>query len=104
MTNSFSVAGLKPPFHSMTTLNDGVFEILLIQMPKNIIELQEIVVSLLNETFESKLMICFQSSSLMIHSEPMSWTLDGEFGGQVTDVRIDNLKQAVSIIVPDSLR
>lgn len=99
ITNSFSVAGFKNPIHSLTELNDGVFEVLLIRMPRNILELQEIVTSLLSENVNSEFIECLQSSNIQIESEPMAWTFDGEYGGLYESVQIGNLNQAVKIMI-----
>jgi len=33
-------------------------------------------------------------------AQPINWTLDGEYGGQHTEVVIENLPRAMGIIVP----
>ena len=61
--------------------DDGVFEVTLIKMPKNPIELQEIITALLLEQTDSKHMYSFKSGHLTFESlEEIPWTLDGEFG------------------------
>lgn len=100
ITNSFTVAGFKNPICSLTELNDGLFEILLIRMPKNIVELQTIIVALLNEKIDSEYMICIQTPCFKITSEPIEWTFDGEYGGKFTEAFIVNLHKAVKILVP----
>ena len=83
------------------TFDDGVFEVTLIKMPKNPIELQEIITALLLEQTDSKHMYSFKSGHLTFESlEEIPWTLDGEFGGDHDFVEIYNLKQALNIMVP----
>ena len=94
---SFSIAGFKNPISYLTELNDGLFEILLIKSPSNIIELQEIIASLLSENVESKHIVCVRTSKINIVSDPMDWTLDGEFGGRYDTVNISNIRQAMQI-------
>ncbi|MBQ6834699.1 MAG: YegS/Rv2252/BmrU family lipid kinase [Lachnospiraceae bacterium] len=96
--NSFSIAGFRSPVSSFTELNDGLFEILLIKSPGNILELQEIITSLLSGSLESKHIVCVRTSSIKIRSDLMDWTLDGEFGGRYENVEIFNIRQAIRIL------
>ncbi|MEY8337942.1 YegS/Rv2252/BmrU family lipid kinase [Lachnospiraceae bacterium 62-35] len=98
--NSFSIAGFKNPVYSLTELNDGLFEMILIRMPQNIGDLQEIITSLLNESIDSELIVYIQASNMEIRSELIEWTLDGEYGGKHERVSITNLNQAIDILVP----
>lgn len=95
--NSFSLAGFRSPISFMTELNDGLFEILLIKSPSNILELQEIITSLLSGSLESKHIVCVRTSNIKIRSDLMDWTLDGEFGGRYENVEISNIRQAIQI-------
>ncbi len=95
--NSFSIAGFKSPISYLTELNDGLFEILLIKSPNNIIELQEIITSLLNGSLESRHLVCVRTSNIKITSDAMDWTLDGEFGGRYEEVEISNIRKAIQI-------
>lgn len=81
-------------------LDDGVFEVTLIKLPKNPVELNNIMVSLLNRDIDSNAMYCFKTSRLTLESkEEVAWTLDGEFGGNHTQVVIENKNKAIQIRV-----
>lgn len=95
--NSFSIAGFKNPIGYLTELNDGLFEILLIKNPANIVELQEIIASLISGALDSEQIICVRTSFAKIQSDSMDWTLDGEFGGRYENVEVTNIRQAVQI-------
>ena len=97
--NSFSIGGFKNPISEVTELNDGVFEVLLIHMPRNIIELQGIVAALLGDPIDSKNVEYFQASHIEIESEEMEWTVDGEYGGKYKKVNIENLNCAINLLV-----
>lgn len=99
ITNSFSIAGLKNPSYSVTELNDGVFEILLVRMPKNILDLKAIAAALLSDKLEPEHMVCIQTSQLKIKSEPIDWTFDGEYGGNYEEVKVSVMNKALNIIV-----
>ena len=70
----------------------------LIKRPKNPMELNNIMVSLLNRDIDTDAMYCFRTSKLEITStDPLPWTLDGEYGGSPRLVEIENLQQALNL-------
>lgn len=100
ITNSRSVGGFKNITGKNVELDDGEFEVTLIKMPRNPVELNSIMVSLLNRDIDSEEMYCFKTSEIMVESEePLAWTLDGENGGAHTKAIIRNLHNAVEIRV-----
>lgn len=100
VTNSISVAGFKNNTNSDVVLDDGLFEVTLIKKPKNAIELQNIIASLLIAEFDSQYMYAFKASEIEFETEEeIPWTLDGEFGGNRKCVKVVNHKQAISIKV-----
>ncbi len=101
VTNSDSVGGFKKITGKDVSLNDGVFEVTLIRMPKNPIELSMIGAALMNRDFNSEYMYCFKTSEIIFESdEEVAWTLDGEFGGNHREVCIKNCEKAMEIMVP----
>lgn len=101
VTNSRSVGGFRNMVGKNVTFDDGVFEVTLIKMPKNPIELQEIITALLTEQPDGKHMYSFKSGHLTFESlEEIPWTLDGEFGGDHDVVEIHNLQKQLQIMVP----
>ncbi len=98
VTNSLYIGGFKNLNYDKTSLNDGLLELLLIKMPKNIIDLQLIASSLINYRINESFMIYIQTTKLMITSEKLEWTLDGEFGGVYERVEIENCNKAIKII------
>lgn len=102
VTNSVSVGGFKNITGKHVKLDDGVFEVTLIKEPKNPVELNQIMFSLLNRDIDTNLMYCFRTASLRIESdEELAWTLDGENGGMHRDVFIENRHKALDIRVAD---
>lgn len=100
ITNSVSVGGFKNITGKNVKLDDGVFEVTLIKRPKNPVELNNIMLSLLNRAIDTKSMYCFRTAELELESpDPVSWTLDGENGGSHRNVHIKNLRQAIEIRV-----
>ena len=96
--NSVSIGGFKNLFSEKFFLDDGLFEILLIRMPRNINQLQTIIIDLMNKNLASNMFVYMQSDSIKFESEPMGWSLDGEFGGIIENVEIRNFSKAIPII------
>ena len=81
-------------------MNDGLFEVTLIVQPKNPLEMQEIIRNLLNMEDNSDLIYSFKARKLTVEAEEeVSWTLDGEYGGDHKEVEIFCHQKAVSILV-----
>ena len=98
ITNSVSVGGFKRITGPNVELDDGLFEVTLIKMPKNPVELNEIMVSLMNSVIGTDLIYCFRTSKLECESEEViAWTLDGEYGGSHKFVEIENYCKAIEI-------
>lgn len=100
ITNSMSVGGFKGIIPGNISLNDGKFEVTLIRMPKNPIELNDILAFLTGMSKDSTMVYSFQTDHIKLTSnEVVPWTLDGEFGGEHQVVRLNDCKQALDIIV-----
>lgn len=100
VSNSVSIGGFKNNTSSNVLLDDGMFEVTLIKNPKNPMELQNIIASLLIAEFDSEYMYAFKTSEIMFEAEgEIPWTVDGEFGGNYKCAKIRNHKQAISIKV-----
>ena len=100
VTNSMSVGGFKGIIPGNIGLNDGVFEVTLVKSPKNPIELNDILAYLTGITKDSNMVYSFQTSQIRLtSSEEVSWTLDGEYGGDHTQVVVEDHHKALEIIV-----
>jgi diacylglycerol kinase family enzyme len=102
ITNSRSVAGFVDLIGKDVVFDDGEFEVTLIKAPKNAMELNEIVASLLMRQIDSHYMYSFRTGEIHLESkEEIPWTLDGEFGGEHDEVVIRNIKQGLQIMVSE---
>lgn len=100
ITNARSVGGFKNLVGPGVELDDGLFEVTLIRRPKNPIELNEIVTSLMSAEDKTELIDNFKTNCIRIESEEkIAWTLDGEFGGEHDQVEIENKRHALNLIV-----
>ena len=98
VTNSRSVGGFKNLTGKNVDMNDGLFEVTMIRQPKNPLELQEIMTAMLTAEDNTDMIYSFKSAQLTITSEEViPWTLDGEFGGEHTQVKISNCHEALNL-------
>ena len=77
--NSTRIAGTIDLPASVVQTNDGVFEVLLVKMPKTITELDAIIRGVLAQDYSCPQLDFFQARELDIHNPPdLEWALDGE--------------------------
>lgn len=97
ISNSTSIGGILHFDEADVDYNDGKLEVFLIHNPKNILELNDIIINLLNGTFNSKYITLKHAEKITIESESnIIYTLDGEYGDSIQNVTIDVLKSGLS--------
>ena len=101
ITNSASIAGFKSPVSDDVNLADGLFEMILIEKPANLIEAGNLVGEMLSGNLKSDKIFYAQASEMTICSDPVEWTLDGEFGGMHDKVKISVVPNAIKMIVEE---
>ncbi|MDO4261206.1 MAG: YegS/Rv2252/BmrU family lipid kinase [Eubacteriales bacterium] len=98
VTNSRSVGGFKNIIGSRVRFDDGLFEATFVRTPQNPAELQEILAAVLIKEIDSKYMYSFRTSRLVVEAEEdLSWTLDGEYGGECRTAVIQNHQKELRI-------
>ncbi|MBQ4483101.1 MAG: YegS/Rv2252/BmrU family lipid kinase [Lachnospiraceae bacterium] len=98
--NSVSVGGMKLFENVGVKLDDGKLELLLIRSPKNISELNSILTALAKGDTDNPYIIFREiESARFISDEEVSWTLDGEYGGESRKTEIEVMRKAVTIKV-----
>ncbi|MCI9314759.1 MAG: YegS/Rv2252/BmrU family lipid kinase [Lachnospiraceae bacterium] len=101
VTNSYSVGGFRGITGQNILLDDGLFEVTLIRKPSNPLDLNSIILALVDKRVKSEHIYTFKTSKLVVESEdPVSWTLDGEFGGDHCKAVIENRQQVLNIKIP----
>ena len=102
ISNSMSVGGIVKFDQSVVKLNDGLFEVLLIENPSNILKLQPLVDGILKRELDREGMKFFHTSSIEITGgDGLDWTLDGEHATSENKMEIKNIRKAVRFIVPN---
>ena len=100
VTNSTSVAGMVRLDSGRVSLSDGLFEMLLVRKPADIIATGDILSSVLSADFSGPNVLFLKSSEVrFMFDENVAWTRDGEDGGSHRDVYIVNRHPGVDIIV-----
>lgn len=98
VSNTNYLGGLKAEKAFKAQLNDGLFEVILVKNPKNVIETQDILSRLVRQDLTSDAFVVFRTDKIkFISDNPVQWTLDGEFGGAVTEAEIINARQAITL-------
>ena len=101
ISNSESVGGFKGMTGNHVQLDDGVFEVTLIKAPHNPVELNEIIAYLTGLKDDSNLIYAFKTGEISFYPyTEIPWTLDGEFGGNQTQITIKIDRRALPIRVP----
>ncbi len=100
VSNTISVGGFKNPLATDVSLDDGLFEVLLIRRPKSLPELQSFVTTLQQKKpMDGGAIVSFSTKKLQVTcQEPLPWTLDGEYGGAPLTVDISNRYQALDLV------
>lgn len=102
VSNARSVGGILKISDSLVDLNDGVFEVMMIKMPKTLMDLSAIVTSLtsLNPLkYDPSMFLFLQTKKLKITFEQeMVWSLDGERVSGGKEARIACIKDAFKIL------
>lgn len=102
ISNSTSVGGILTLDPGLVDMNDGLFELLLIKCPSNLLELNECILALTKQDYSSKMLtFCPARAVTITADEDMDWTLDGEHepGHETVTVRI--VHDAIRVLVPN---
>ena len=102
ITNSTSVGGILKLDKELVSLNDGLFEVMLIRSPEVAIQLTSIIHGITAMDLPNEMVHFFEAGQIRVTSdEDIEWTLDGERaeGGSVAEMR--NLHSAIQIVLPE---
>lgn len=100
VSNATSVGGMKLLDDGRISMNDGMFEVLLLRQPNSLQQMQKVINAVLLHDYSSELVTAVRTSRITMHCDAQTpWTLDGEFGGMPETVEIENLRLALRVIV-----
>lgn len=102
ITNSRSIGGFQNITGQQVDLQDGLFEVTLVRMPKNPLEVSEILMSISNPDMHSSMVESFKTSRITLTcDEQIAWTRDGEYGGSHKEVDLRICPGQLRILVPE---
>lgn len=103
ISNSYTIAKVIKLDTNYVCLNDGKFEVLLVQNPASIKGWASTITSALRRDFDERYIKLVQGSHIelkVLDGSPLPWTLDGEYGGDDNEVIIDVHKHAYKMFRP----
>ncbi|MBE6903659.1 MAG: YegS/Rv2252/BmrU family lipid kinase [Ruminococcaceae bacterium] len=99
ITNSNYIGGYENVLLKDFSINDGLFEVILIRNPNNPLDLQMILNSIISRKPDPRHVKIFKASKIKISSEEeIPWTLDGEFGGSHKEANIEIIPNAITLL------
>ena len=101
VSNTTSLAGILTLDSQMVKLNDGKLELMLIDMPKNAIDVSQILLNIAQQKYEGMIHMVSTAHIDIETAVPLEWTLDGEYEKGGTRFVIDALPRAIQVISPE---
>lgn len=99
IANSKSFGGIVKLKDELVSLNDGLFEVLLVKMPKTLADLPAIINALTTSNFDNPCFAFFKASTLKVIPDlPTAWSLDGEYVRTEDMFTVENLHGAINFI------
>ena len=97
--NSTSVGGVLTLDPRQVDMRDGLFEILLVRMPRNLTEVTEGIQAIQNQPYNCSMMTFRSAREVKVWPEPdMAWTLDGERADGQEEITVENLHMAIRLM------
>ena len=99
ISNSTSVGGILTLDPKQVDMSDGMFELLLVRAPKDLMEVRECIVALQKQKYNCAMMTFVSTKQLRITAEPkMNWTLDGEREAGRREIFVENLHHGIQVV------
>ena len=97
--NSTSIGGILNLDPDQVDMGDGLFEVMLVRMPRSLAELSECIRAVQSQDYNCE-MITFRSAHhIRVEADPeMPWSLDGEKEEGHAVVEIENLHHAIHLV------
>lgn len=97
--NSTSLGGLVKLDPARVQMDDGKFELLLLRMPKTVIDLNNLITGITRMEYHQPGIIFRHVSSITLTTDgDIPWSLDGEYAPSTPRVEIRNLPGAVELL------
>ena len=98
--NSTSLAGLVKLDPNRVRMDDGVFELVLLRMPRTVLDLTNLLVSLKQMQYDDPGIFFRHASHVTVETrDDIPWSLDGEYAPSAPVVNIVNCHGAIELLV-----
>lgn len=102
VSNSTSVAGMLKLKPEDVQLDDGMFEVILVRKPANVMQLERIVNGILTKKYDPQYVEFFHTSKIKFSfTEEVAWTFDGEDGGKHREIVLGIRPSAIKMLIPN---
>lgn len=99
ISNSTSLGGILTLDPSVVDMSDGLMEIMLVRVPRNLLEITECIQAVRNQKYDCSMMTFRSARKIKVYADPlMAWTLDGEREDGHLEVEVENLHNAIRLI------
>lgn len=99
ISNSTSVGGILTLDPKQVDMGDGMFELLLVRTPRDLIELSECIKAVQTQKYNCSVITFVPASHVRVTADPdMNWTLDGEKEAGHACVEVENLHHAIRLM------
>lgn len=97
--NSTSLGGLVKLDPKHVSMDDGTFELLLLRMPKTVLDLQNLITAMTRMQYDYPGVIFRHVKNVVLTTnENISWSLDGEYAASAPRVEIQCLPGAIELV------
>ena len=97
--NSTSVGGILTLDPKQVDMRDGMFEVLLVRYPRDLVEIAECIQAVQKQTYNCKMMTFRSTRQVKINADPkMDWTLDGEKEPGKAEIEVENVHHAIRLV------
>lgn len=98
--NSTSIGGILTLDPKQVDMGDGLLEIMLVRHARSLEELSACIQAVQSQKYDCEMITFRSAKSIQIAANPdMPWTLDGEREDGHGEVEIENLHQAITVLV-----
>ncbi len=85
-------------------LDDKKFDVLLVKNPKNVFHRLYLLLKIISGKLDDKYIYYFQASELNLNAEKeINWTIDGEYGGKMKTICIENANNQIPYLTKEIL-
>ena len=100
VSNSTSIAGIIKLDSKLVNLSDGDFEILLIRMPKLLLDVPKILYALSTGDYSEEHITFLHAPRIKVMTEKkLDWSLDGEHATSKGEVILENIHNAIGLML-----